>query len=154
MHYHFAVHLGGFIRGQNVFTHTKRSALIIVHYAASRQCHGYLKQRIRHTKILSATSMTETPCEIQTAGWCRGGGYILAAAKRRDGKRMDNPVVIVVSVCVLIFLIFFLIMLQKGDMAARVDSWLKGCFTIVVSLAALLAAIYGLVRFVRWAWYQ
>ncbi|MGA3090572.1 MAG: hypothetical protein ABSD75_18320 [Terriglobales bacterium] len=67
---------------------------------------------------------------------------------------MDNPVVIVVSVCVLIFLVFYLIMLQKGDMAARVDSWLKGCFTIVISLAALLAAIYGLVRFVRWAWYQ
>jgi hypothetical protein len=40
------------------------------------------------------------------------------------------------------------------DAAERTEDWIKGCFTLVlVSIAALLA-IYGLVTFVRWAWYN
>jgi hypothetical protein len=53
------------------------------------------------------------------------------------------------------------ILLQSPRVAARVNTTVqavrygvRGCLFVLLTLVAGLAVIYGLVRFVHWAWYD
>lgn len=54
----------------------------------------------------------------------------------------------------ILLLLAFLYLRTKPDVAENMDSWIYGCLITVIAVVGGLIAIYGLVRFVHWAWYN
>jgi heme/copper-type cytochrome/quinol oxidase subunit 4 len=54
----------------------------------------------------------------------------------------------------ILLLLAFLYWRTKPGVAANMDSWIYGCLITAMVVIGGLVAVYGFVRFVRWAWYN
>ena len=54
----------------------------------------------------------------------------------------------------ILLLLAFLYLRTKPDVAENMDRWIYGCLITVIVIFGGLVAVYGIVRFVHWAWYN
>jgi bacteriorhodopsin len=53
-----------------------------------------------------------------------------------------------------LLLILLWLLHKTPDTAERIEDWIKGLFILALVCIGALLAIYGIVRFVHWAWYN